>query len=160
MKKIIDKFIQFSDAFVALLLFSLFGTFLLQVFMRYIVSRPLSWTIEACIIAYVWIVFWGSSFILRFDEQVTFSVLYNSVSAKTQRIFTLISYFIIAAIFLYSAPYIIDYIMFMSLEKSDALHIRKDILYSVFGIFIVVTALRSCFVIYQTLKSKKQGENK
>lgn len=160
MKKIIDKFTQFSEAFVALLLFSLFGIFLLQVFMRYIVSRPLSWTIEACIIAYVWIVFWASSFILRFDEQVTFSVLYDSVSKKTQRIFIIISYFIIASIFLYSAPYIIDYIMFMALEKSDALHIRKDILYSVFGIFIVMTALRGYIVIYQTVKNRKRGENK
>ncbi len=126
--------------------------------MRYVLARPLSWTIEACIIAYVWIIFWGSSFILKCEEQVKFSILYDSVSEKTQKIFTLISYTIITLIFIYAAPAIIDYILFMSLEKSDALHIRKDFLYAIFGIFTLMVPVKAFIIIYQNFPFKKQGE--
>ncbi len=159
MKKLSKIFIKYSEIFVALLLFFLFAMFLVQIFTRYILKQPTSWTIEACIIAYVWIIFWASSFILRFDEQVKFSILYDAVSPKTQRIFAVISYSIITLIFIYSAPIIIDYILFMSIEKSDALHIRKDFLYAVFGLFTIIIPLRSLAIIYQNLQPKAQGEN-
>ncbi|MFV0431961.1 MAG: TRAP transporter small permease [Alphaproteobacteria bacterium] len=158
MKNLYKKITQYSEAFVALLLFLLFTIFLLQIFMRYIVDKPLSWTLEACIIAYVWIIFWGSSLILKFNEQVCFSVVYEACSPKSQKIFKIISYFILSAIFIYATPTIIDYILFMSLERSDALHIRKDILYSVFGLFIILTALRGIRIVYKELRNQEEGD--
>ncbi len=158
MKKLSQIFTKYSEIFVAFLLFLLFSIFLIQIFMRYVLSRPPSWTIEACIIAYVWIIFWGSSFILKFEDQVKFSILYDSVSEKTQKIFTLIAYTIITLIFIYATPTIIDYILFMSLERSDALHIRKDFLYAIFGIFTIMVPLKGFVIIYQNLPLKKQGD--
>jgi TRAP-type C4-dicarboxylate transport system permease small subunit len=56
----------------ASLLAVMFGSFLLQVFMRYVVSRPLEWTLEVCLIAYLWFVFWSLGFLLNEREQVPF----------------------------------------------------------------------------------------
>ena len=50
---------------------------LLQVFTRYVVNRPFGWTSEACVIFYVWIVFWTRAFLLRERDHVTFTMVYE-----------------------------------------------------------------------------------
>ena len=61
-----------AEAIGALLLAVMFGAFLLQVFMRYVINRPLEWTLGVCLIAYLWFVFWSLAFFLNEREQVAF----------------------------------------------------------------------------------------
>ena len=60
------KYLRKGAEFVAVTLFiAMFGSFLLQVFMRYVLNRPLGWTSEACVIFYIWVVFWTAALLVR-----------------------------------------------------------------------------------------------
>ena len=48
-----------SNFIIASMLAVLFFTFLLQIFSRYILRSPYGWTLELCLILWVWIVFLG-----------------------------------------------------------------------------------------------------
>jgi len=73
-----------------LLLAAMFGAFLLQVFTRYVLHRPLDWTLEVCLITYVWFVFWACAFLLREQDHVAFGLLYQSVRPPVRRLFALV----------------------------------------------------------------------
>ena len=41
------------------LLTAMFLSFLLQIFSRYVLVNPLGWTLEACLVTWLWLVFWS-----------------------------------------------------------------------------------------------------
>ena len=53
-----------SNFIIASMLAVLFFTFLLQIFSRYILRSPFGWTLELCLILWVWIVFFGCAFVV------------------------------------------------------------------------------------------------
>ncbi len=69
---------------------AMFVTFILQIAVRYVVgsewfaarlghvidASPFGWTLEFCLVLWVWIVFWGNAFIVRERDHVTFDILY------------------------------------------------------------------------------------
>lgn len=121
----------------ALLFAAMLGAFLVQVFTRYVLDDPASWTLEVCSIAYVWIVFFASAVIVDQRHHITFDMLYKSVNARRRRVLAAISSAVILVMFAVGLPGTIDYIAFMSKKYSLMLHIRMDLLYSCFGLFVV-----------------------
>src|SRR5882724_6567264 len=135
-----------AELIAALLFAIMLGAFLIQVFTRYVLNDPASWTLEVCSIAYVWIVFFASAVIVDQRQHITFDMLYKSVNPRRRRIFAVISTASILVMFAVGLPGTLDYIAFMSKKYSLMLHIRMDLLYSCFGLFvigaIVASALR------------------
>ena len=41
---------------------------------------PFGWTLELCLILWVWLVFFGCAFVVRQRDQVTFDVLYSRLA--------------------------------------------------------------------------------
>ncbi|MFB1017711.1 MAG: TRAP transporter small permease subunit, partial [Burkholderiaceae bacterium] len=74
-----------ADDVAVLMLSALFLTFVVQITARYVFNYPLGWTLELCLILWLWTVFWGSSFCLRHDEHVRFDMIYLIVSSGTRR---------------------------------------------------------------------------
>ena len=66
-----------ADSVAVLLLAAMFCSFMLQIIFRYIFNHPLSWTLEACLITWLWTVFWGCGLLLRDHDHVRFDVLYG-----------------------------------------------------------------------------------
>jgi TRAP-type C4-dicarboxylate transport system permease small subunit len=126
-----------AELLAALLFAIMLGAFLVQVFTRYVLNDPASWTLEVCSIAYVWIVFFASAVIVDQRQHITFDMLYKSVNPRPRRVFAVISAAIILVMFAIGLPGTIDYIAFMSKKYSLMLHIRMDLLYSCFGLFVV-----------------------
>ena len=116
------------------------------VFTRYVLDDPASWTLEVCSITYVWIVFFASATIVHPRQHITFDMLYKSVNPRRQRVLAIASTASILVMFAIGLPGTLDYIAFMSKKYSLTLHIRMDLLYSCFGLFvigaIVASALR------------------
>jgi len=119
------------------LLAAMFVAFILQIFFRYVVNQPLSWTLEACLLAWLWLVFWGAAFQLRDKDNVRFDILYTSVGPGGRRVFGIIAALAIVSVFGYAAPATYDFIAFMKIESSSSLGIRLDYVFSVYLIFIV-----------------------
>ncbi|VAW18595.1 hypothetical protein MNBD_ALPHA09-2351 [hydrothermal vent metagenome] len=118
------------------LLAAMFVAFILQIFFRYVVNQPLSWTLEACLLTWLWLVFWGAAFRLKDKDNVRFDILYTSAGPKGRRVFGFIAAVVIVAVFVYALPATYDFISFMKIEASSSLGIRLDYVFAVYLIFV------------------------
>jgi C4-dicarboxylate transporter, DctQ subunit len=119
------------------LLAALFLTFVLQIVARYVFSYPLGWTIEVCLTLWLWLVFWTAAFVLRDQDHVRFDLLQVATSRRVQQVFALVSAVAIIAGLLAALPATLDYITFYKIKRSATLRIRLDVVFSVYGIFVV-----------------------
>jgi TRAP-type C4-dicarboxylate transport system permease small subunit len=120
---------------------AMFCSFLIGVVARYVFDNPVSWSIEVCSIAYVWIVFFASSTFVTQKQHITFDMLYASVGSRAKRVFALISAVSILGVYLASLPATLDYIAFVGNKRTLTLHLPLDLVYGCFGIFAVMTVL-------------------
>ncbi len=150
-----------ASEFVAVMLMTaMFSFFLLQIFTRYILNDPLSWTSEASTIIYIWVIFWGGTFLLRNDEHVRFSILQDAASPFARVIFSFITLFAIALAFIVGLPGIWDYISFMKIERSPILGIRFDYLFSIFLLFSIALIIRNLSNIISLFKKWSERSSK
>ena len=133
------------------LLTVIFLTFLLQICSRYVFNYPISWTLEVCLTAWIWLVFWGAAFCVEDTDHVSFDILYNAVGLKWQKIFTAISALAIIVALGISLPATYDYIMFYRLKKSASLGIRLHYIFSIYGFFVVAIMIRNAIVIFRII---------
>lgn len=118
---------------------AMFCSFIIGVVSRYVFDNPVSWSIEVCSIAYVWIVFFASATFVTQKQHITFDMLYGSVGAKAKRVFALIAMLSLAVVFIAGLPETLDYIAFVGNKRTLTLHLPLDLVYGVFGIFAVMT---------------------
>ena len=141
-----------AELVAVILMTAMFSFFLLQIFTRYILNNPLSWTSEASTMTYIWVIFWGATFLLSNKDHVRFSILQDAAPPHARIIFSLITLFAIAIAFIIGLPGIWDYISFMKIEKSPILGIRFDYLFSIFMIFAIAIIIRNLSAIISLLK--------
>jgi TRAP-type C4-dicarboxylate transport system permease small subunit len=62
----------------------------------------------------------------------------------------------ISIVILYSAslPATLKYIAFMKVEKSSYLHIRMDVLFSIFALYVVAVVVRYVWILWHLLRGK------
>ena len=121
---------------------TMFGAFLLQIFMRYVVNQPLGWTLELCMVTYLWLVFWGSAFLLKERDHIAFNILYHGASPPVRRVLAVASAVVLAAAMIAALPATYDFVSFMKRTSTWVLHIRFDLLFSIFLIFMAAVAVR------------------
>ncbi len=124
------------------LLTAMFISFIIQIVSRYVVNHPLGWTLEACLTTWLWLVFWGSAFVLDDGDHVKFDMFYVSASARIRRRFALLSALAIVIGFVVALPATFDYITFYKIKSSATLGIRLDIVFSVYAIFAIAVIAR------------------
>ncbi len=124
------------------LLTAMFLSFVLQIFFRYVLNHPLGWTLEACLMTWLWVVFWGSAFLVDDRDHVKFDMFYLSAGPRLRRVFALISALAVLAGFGGSFPGSLDYVTFMKIETSSTLGIRLDYVFSVYVIFAAAIVVR------------------
>jgi TRAP-type C4-dicarboxylate transport system permease small subunit len=149
-----------ADYVSAGLLAVMFAAFILQIFTRYVLNDPMSWTQEVCVTAWLWLVLWGSAFSLREHDQVRFDVLYTWVSRPTRRWFAIASAAALCAGFAASFPASIDYITFYRIKKSPTIGIRLDVVFSVYGIFAAAVIVRSGYEFVRLLRGGRLPEER
>jgi TRAP-type C4-dicarboxylate transport system permease small subunit len=156
-----------NDVMVALMA-AMFFAFIVQIGSRYVFNAPVDWTFEVILITWLWSVFWGAAFLLKDRDQVKFDVIYNHVSERAQRLFALISALFLAAGFLLSAPATWSFIEFKSIRSTDMLHVRFDVLFGVYMLFLGMTVIhylwRAVRIVrgdaLETLDGEREGEDK
>jgi TRAP-type C4-dicarboxylate transport system permease small subunit len=120
----------------------MFATFIIQIFARYVLNRPVGWSEELIITTWLWTVLWGAAFILRESEEIRFDIVYSLVSARTRRFFTVLTGIAVVALYGISLPAAYNYVGFMKVELSAYFHIPINWLYSVFIIFSIACICR------------------
>lgn len=143
-----DNFLKWlqrtSNFLTASMLAVLFFTFLFQIFSRYVLRSPFGWTLELCLILWLWIVFFGCAFSVRDKDHVTFDIFYFATPKKVQLIFSIISAIGIILIMGLSFLPTIDYIDWMKMRKTSTVRIpitgekiRLSYIFSIYGIFMI-----------------------
>lgn len=141
-----------ADDVAAGILAVMFVAFLVQIFTRYVINYPLGWTLEVCLTAWLWLVFWGAAFTLDDRDHVKFDLFYVAGSQRTRRILALVSAVAILVGFLAALPATYDYISFYKIKKSATLRIRLDIVFSVYGLFAVAIVARYALRAWQLIR--------
>ncbi len=131
-----------ADNVAVLLLSATFLIFILQIASRYLFRAPLGWTLEACLMCWVWLVFWSGAFTLRNQDHVRFTILVDAAGPRTRRIFALLSALCIVTAMGISLWPTIDFVQFMSIESTSLLKIRFDVFFSIYVVFSIAVILR------------------
>jgi len=131
-----------ADNVAVALLSVMFAAFIVQIVSRYVLNAPVGWTIEVCLTAWLWVVFWDAAFCLGDRDHVKFDILYLAGSARVRRVLAVVSALAIAGGLIAALPATLDYITFYKIKKSATLHLRLDYVFSIYGIFAVAVILR------------------
>src|SRR5690349_9929146 len=138
-----------ADHVAVALIATMFVSFLLQIFFRYVLNRPLGWTEEVTVLCWVWVVLWTAAFILSDREEVRFDIVYSAVPQRIRRAFTLVTSIALVVLLLWSLPATYQYVAFMKREHSAYLHMRFDVLYSIYLAFAVASIVRHLQLAYR-----------
>jgi TRAP-type C4-dicarboxylate transport system permease small subunit len=138
----------------ALLLLAMFLCFILQIVARYVFNYPLGWTDEVSVLCWIWCTLWGAVFVLRERDEVRFDIIYSAVSARTRRVFTIITGIAAIALFAIALPAVVSYVTFLKVEKSAYLGIRLDYLYSIYVVFSVGVIVRYAALTWRAIRGR------
>jgi len=136
------------------LLAAIFLSFILQIVSRYIIRQPLGWTLEACLLAWVWLVFWSAAFTLKEDDHVRFTVLNDIARPGVRRVYMGITALCVVGALGAALPATIDFVAFMKIEKTSLLKIRFDVVFSIYLIFSVAMITRYVRGLVEILRGR------
>lgn len=131
----------------------LFLVFCFQVFMRYVVNAPQSWTSEVEQACFLWLVLLGACYAQREKGHVTFTLLYDALPVKGKAITAMLGNLIITFTFLMATIPSLNYILGMMQRNqlTSILKIPKTYIFLPFVIFLVVIVAYTVVEIYEQI---------
>jgi len=141
-----------AENLLAFLLLSMFVVFLMQVTFRYILNIAVDWTVEYVTLAWLWGILFGYAFVVRGTEVIRLDMVYLAVPRNWRRGFDIFGGFAIAAIFLYTLPAVWDYIDFMARERTAALRIRFNLVFSIYLLFAASVIVRMAVQVVDAIR--------
>ena len=136
------------------LLTAIFVLFVLQIVTRYVIRQPLGWTLEACLLCWLWLVFWSSALILKERDHVRFSILSDAVGLRTRRVFAALSALCLILAFGASLPATASFVEFMAIERTSLLKIRFDLVFSIYLVFAAAVIARALLRLFSILRGQ------
>ncbi|WP_435140718.1 TRAP transporter small permease [Pseudopelagicola sp. nBUS_19] len=170
MKQVQAGFSHFAQAVAAAIMATMFTTFILQIIVRYsarlewlpqyfpVLNPSLyGWTLEFCLLLWVWLIFWGNAFVVREQDHVTFDILFFAVRPTIRRWFIIIGCIAICTALLLSVEPTLSKFYILRLKKTATLSnlfgdwIRMRDIYAIYIIFLLAVSLRYGYTAYQTI---------
>ena len=143
---------------LALMLAVMFFAFILQIVFRYFLNLPVAWTDEVCVLTWLWGILWGSAFVTRDAEEIRFDIVYSHVSSKTRRVFRAVSGLVFIVVMGIALPATWGYITFMKVEKTGALGIPFNWVFSIYILFAIAMMLRHAQIVWQAVRGTPENE--
>ncbi len=147
-----------ADNFAVVLIALMFVSFLLQIAFRYVLNQPLGWTEEVTVLCWLWVVLWCAAFVLSDEEEIRFDIIYSMVPPRVRRAFTVVSSIAIVVLLLVSLPASWKYVVFMKREHTAYLHMRLDLMYSVYVIFAIAVIVRHVWIAWRAITGARPSE--
>lgn len=138
---------------------AMFTAFMIQIVSRYVLNMPVSWSLEICSIAYVWVVFWTSNILVRERQHIIFDVLYVKLPPRIRRVVAIANTAALGLLFLAALPGTLDYIAFLTRRKTMILHVPMHLVYSVFGIFMVAVIIGAAIRLVRLSRRRSWQES-
>lgn len=126
-----------AELVAAAMFAALFGTFLIQIFTRYVLNTPTAWTQELTLVLYIWVVFWTCSFILHERDHITFDLISASLPPRGRRVLAVTATALTIVAFGIALQPSFDFVGFMKIVRTPVLRLPFDFVYSIFLVFLV-----------------------
>ena len=153
MERWILRWKKFAELAAAAMFLVMFVSFTAQILSRYVFDAPLSWTLEICSIAYIWVIFWSCDILVSERQHIIFDVLYQKFPPQPRRLLAIFNTAVVALTFLAALPGTLDYIAFLGRRHTMVLHLPFDIVYSCFGIFMIAAIVGAALRLRRLLSS-------
>ena len=156
---------------------AMFATFILQVFIRYTARTewlaetiPIldpyfyGWTLEFCLVLWIWLVFLGSALIVRERDHVTFDLIYSSVNPKIRKWMAIFSCLTISVGFLWALEPTWEKFSISRLKRTATLShlfgdwVRVRDIYSVFFLFLLSVSSRYAWRAWRIFRNGVEFE--
>lgn len=167
-----------AEGVAAMMMAAMFATFILQIIVRYTArldwlaeAVPLldpsgfGWTLEFCLVLWVWIIFFGNAFVVRERDHVTFDIVYTSVSPRLRKWFAVIGGVLLCGGLLWSVAPTWDTFSILRLKRPATLSallgdwVRVRDIYSIYFVFLVVVALRYAWRAWTAMRHGADGHH-
>ena len=167
-----------AEIFLGVLMGLMFLTFIIQITIRYTarlawVAETLpflnpehyGWTLEFCLLLWIWIIFAGCAFIVQRDDHVTFDLAYDAVNPAVRRWFVIIGSIIIAVALAASIEPTWGKFYILRLKKTATLSglfgdwIRMRDIYVVYILFLIAASLRFAWAAWTALRQRPDTPN-
>ncbi|MXQ09256.1 TRAP transporter small permease subunit [Alphaproteobacteria bacterium GH1-50] len=161
MTYVFRAFSRTAEFIAAMMMAAMFATFIIQITIRYTARLDwlaerfpfldpslYGWTLEFCLLMWVWIVFWGNAFVVRERDHVTFDIIYHAASPKVRKWFAIIGGIAVTIALAASIPETWDRFAILRLKRTATLDslfgdwIRMRHIYAIYILFMVAVALR------------------
>jgi TRAP-type C4-dicarboxylate transport system permease small subunit len=158
-RKIGQILIDIPEKYVSSVTFSiLFLVFVLQIFFRYVLNRPLIWPYEVSIFAFIWTVMLGACYAKRYNVHVVFNLVYDKQKPLVQLIFRTIGNVLIITAFCIALYPTYKFIKFMRIDRSVDLQIPFDIAFGPYLVFMVIIIGRVAYDLITDIRMLIRGE--
>lgn len=156
MASVLRIFSRFTESVAAAMMAAMFATFIIQIAVRYIVgsewfsarfghvvnASAFGWTLEFCLVMWLWIVFWGNAFIVRDRDHVTFDILYLWLRPGIRKWLAIIGALAIGVGLLMSIGPTYEKLRILRIKSSATLPVKMLPIYSVYFLFLAVVGAR------------------
>ena len=141
-----------AENIAAGLLAVMFLAFIVQIVFRYALNFPAGWASELTVATWLWLVLFGSAFVLAEKEEIRFDLIYSSVGPRTRIGMAIVSALALIVLYGASLKASFDYVSFMKVEKASYLRIRMDWMYSIYIVFLVAIIARYVWLLSRLLR--------
>jgi C4-dicarboxylate transporter DctQ subunit len=129
-----------------------------QIVFRYALDFPIGWTSELTVIAWLWVVLWGASFVLKESEEIRFDLLYGAAGRRTRRGMVIVAGIALLVLYAASLPKTWEYVTFMKVEKTAYLKLRFDWLYSIYLVFVAAILVRYVWLVWRAVRGARDED--
>lgn len=145
---------RIAEGVMVALMAIMFTAFIAQVVFRYVLNLPLAWSDEICNFIWLWGILWGASFVMKNHEDIRFDMLFNLMPRPVKRSFTIISSIAIVILLAASLPATWSFIDFMKVEKSAAMGIPMNWVFSLYLVFLIAMCIRHLDIALNALRNR------
>lgn len=139
----VDKCLSMiENAVIILGLSAMFLILLAQVIMRYVFSRPLTWSEEAARFIFVYVSFIGISYAYRQKGHIRMEVVVNLFPQAVRRGLEVLINLGTIALFCYMIPFSFRFIGIQACVKATATHIPMSIVYTALPLGMALSCVR------------------
>lgn len=139
----VDKCLSMiENAVIILGLSAMFLILLAQVIMRYVFSRPLTWSEEAARFIFVYVSFIGISYAYRQKGHIRMEVVVNLFPQAVRRGLEVLINLGTIALFCYMIPFSFRFIGIQAGVKATATHIPMSIVYAALPLGMALSCVR------------------
>jgi C4-dicarboxylate transporter, DctQ subunit len=143
-----------AENIAAALLAVMFAAFIIQIVFRYVFNFPVGWAAELTVATWLWLVLFGSAFVLSEKEEIRFDLFYGAVRPRTRIGMAIVSALALVVLYGASLKASFDYVSFMKVEKASYLKLRMDWMYSIYIVFLVAIIARYVWLLARLARGR------